>query len=474
MLKAWKHPLALACAALLSACDFNNEGTALATPDAAVDAVVPARTAEDAGPVVVGTIDGGTTALLDAQLQADASPSLDASDAAQELPHQSFETAKLLWLPAGVRQDIEHSAQKNYFAFDAEAGGFYALQTSSGRSSPNVAISLYDENRKLLAQNDQGSLWPGDGVDARLVVRTPHAGRYFVKVQDDATPAAFFTDPSLPERYYRLDVRALKPDSEGVTYVQPGQASDVAFAFDADSKYLYTTVVGLLRPSAVETISLTGLVDRALLGHVLEPGTAGDGSTGGAGPVQVRRSSDQQLLAESPGTPGQLKLFPPISAASYTLSVSAPVVVGDNGFFAVDLALLPEDPREQHEVENALLAQAEPITLTGTGSARGMFLSDVPGGDVDYYSFSATAGQTAGLSCTAQSSGSGARQLHAELRDATDQTLATATEAPNHDLSIASFAIPQAGTYAVRLSSDHTPAAGEAEPWVRCTLQLKQ
>lgn len=467
MLKAWTHSLALACAALVAACDFDNEGTALEIPDGTVPAV-PAST--DAAPVVVSSMDGGTIDLLDAQLHIDATMSPDASDAAAEISNESFATAQALSLPAGMLQNIVHSGQTNYFVFEAEAGAFYELRTSRNDYSPDVVLSLYNESHMLLAQNEQGSLWPGDGVDARLIVHTPQAGRYFVKVVDDSTPPAFFASASFFVRYYRLDVRRLTPGSKGVTYVEAGVMSEAAFVLDPETSYSYTTVLGMLRPSEVETISITGLADRALIGHVLEPGRVGNGSTGGAGPVQIRRSSDQLLLASSPGTPGQLQIFPPIDAARYALSVTAPIVVGDNGFFAVDLVMLPENPREQHEADNGVLAQAEPLSLKG---GSGLFLSDVPGGDVDYYSFAATKGQNALLLCTGESDGSGARQLHADLRDAQDLPLATAVEAPNHDLSIAPFAIPQDGTYAIRLSSDHTVQAGEAEPWVRCRVQLR-
>ena len=472
MLKAWTHSLVLACAALASACDFNNEGTALETPDSAA---VPTPAPADAGPVVMASMDAGPTDLLDAQLHSDAAPSVDAAaDAAplEVIRNATFETATELFLPARMLQDIVRSAQKNYFVFEAEAGGFYELQTGTGQFSPDVSLFFYDENHKLLAQNDQGSLWPGDSIDARLIVRTPEAGRYFVRVDDSSTAPSFFTESSFLVRYYTLAVRALMAGSAGITYVDAGTPAAATFAFDADSTYLYTTVLGMLRPSQVETISVAGLADRALIGHVLEPGPAGDGSTGGAGPVQIRRNSDQQLLASSPGTPGQLQIFPPVASDVYSLLVNAPPVVGDNGFFAVDLVMLPDNPREQHEADNGVLAQAEPVMLTGRGYARGLFLSDVPGGDVDYFSFPATAGESALLSCTGESSGSGVRQLHVELRDAMDQTLATAVESPNHDLNISAFAIPTTGTYAVRLSSDHTAAAGEAEPWVRCAIQL--
>ena len=462
--------LPLACVALLLACDYNNDGMALSMADAGSSPTVRA----DAGVADAGALDAGPSqGLLDAALQGDASSTArDApADANERSSNESFETAQPFKEPNGVLQDIVRPEQTNYFSFDAALPGFYELRVTLNEYSPDVVLSLYDEGKTLLATNDQGSLWPGDNIDARVVVKLDRTGRYYVKVYDPSTEPAFFTKSSFSLRYYRLDVRKLKADSEGFTFADQGALTPVTFSIDGDSGYSYTTVLGTMLPSTVENVAFTGLHNHALIGHLLAAGPKGDGSSVQAGPVRVLDST-QHLLAESEGGDDHLEIFPPISEGSYRLTVGAPAVVGDNAFYAVDLVMLPDNPREQQEASNGVLAMAEPFMLRGSSQQRGLMLAEVPGGDVDYYRFAAMPGQTLLLSCSGEASGSGVRKLHAELRDATDQTLVTAAEADNHNLDIASYDIPSSATYYLRLWSDADAQAGAADPWVRCVVVL--
>jgi hypothetical protein len=139
--------------------------------------------------------------------------------------------------------DITEPEQTNHFTFDGAAGDYYELRTTRHTFSPDVAITLYDEAGTLLAQNDDGALWPGDAVDARLVVRLPRTGRYVVEVHDPSTPADFFGG-GFALRYYTLSVQAVEAGTPGFRRADEGAAT---FVTDPESGYAYATVLGELR-----------------------------------------------------------------------------------------------------------------------------------------------------------------------------------------------------------------------------------
>ncbi|MDB4985932.1 MAG: hypothetical protein JWN04_1110 [Myxococcaceae bacterium] len=465
MFKVWGLSLACTAAAAVG-CDYNNDGPPL--PDAGAQSTMldagPRTSFGDAG----GSADGG-----DGGHDHDAAGSFDASDVgASVVRNESFESALALELGGSVLQDIRHSQQSNYFAFEIPSPGFYELKTSHGDFSPDVVLSLYDGARTLFAQNDDGSLWPGDAVDARLVVHLSTAGHYFVKVDDPSTPADFFRGDGLALRFYRLDLRALELTAQGVTYSHTGITPRVQFARDAQSGYGYTTLVGVMQPATTDMFAIASSNAQAMIGHLLASGTMGNGSTASEGPVRLSNTMTGQVLGDVDGTPAHLQLFPPLGDGSYLLGVGMPATLGANAFYAIDLVVLPDNPREQAELGNAGLAGAEPITFDGSGQRRGLLLSDVQGQDVDYYSFAGSQGETVYASCAGESQGSGVRELHVELRDSADQTLSTAVESATRDLDISAFALPAAGRFYLRLSSQHAASSGIAEPWVRCAVMI--
>jgi hypothetical protein len=453
--------VALGCLLAAGGCDYNNDGTLPEEPEAGFPvAFVPDATAPSS------VLDGGPLGGLDAQVTLDAMTSLDAL---VSTPNESFDTALPIEESVGALQDILHSAQTNYFSFDAPTAGFYELRTSAHDFSPDVVLKLYDPRRTLIAQNDQGSLWPGDSVDARLVVRLPSAGRYTVAVADESTPADFFTNGSFRVRYYQLSVRALPEGAAGVTYEGTGPVPITQLRTDEGSGYRYVTLLGTLEANTVDSFTLSAPSGQALIGHLLAGGTLGNGSRSNPGSVRLT-DSQARLLAEIDGTLGHLQLFPPLVGGDYVLTASAPPEIEGNAYYALDLVLLPDNPREQHEADNGALSGAEPVLLEGASRRRGLLLSEVPGGDVDYYSFSGLRAERAQVSCEGEAAGSGVRMLRAELRDAADKLLVTALESAVHDLDIASFTLPADGRYYLRLSSDHVLREGEAAPWVRCVV----
>lgn len=416
------------------------------------------------------TIDAGIGAQLPGSGR---TVTIDVSRPAEPPPiteNESFETALPLELGTARLQDVLHFAQDNFFAFEGRAGEFIDLRTSYHTFSPDVTLRLYDAQRTLLAENDDGSLWPGDAVDARLVVRLPSAGRYFVKVTDDKTTREYFASDSPSLLYYRVDARVIAPGVEGFVFADHAGQPDVSFALDAKSGYSFATLVGTLEAAQLDSFAFTAVDNQIIVGHLLGAGIPPPAASASVDKLRVT-SSDQHLLAEVVGAPTPTKFYPPVRTGKNLVTIAAPATVGANGYYAVDLVMLPDNPREQHEAENGLLASAEPLMVKGA-RRRGLLLADVPFGDVDYYSFAATANDELLVSCEGESAASGVRKLHAEIRDDKDQTLAVLTESPTHELDIERFKIPGTGNFYLRLFSDPEQAPQAVEAWVRCVILL--
>lgn len=449
---------------LTTACGDDDEPVPRVTTllDASADSATTVGTSPDPA------LDAGRSAQLPGSGR---TVTIDVSRPREPLPiteNESFETALPLSLGTGRLQDVLHFAQENYFVIEGRAGDFVELRTSAQTFSPDVKLRLYDAQRTLLAENDDGSLWPGDSVDARVVARLPAAGRYFVKVTDDTTRREYFASDSASLLFYRVDARVIAPDTEGFVFADHAGPREIAFALDARSGHSYVTLVGTLEPSQLDSFVFGGLENQIVVGHLLGAGIV---SPAASVPVDKLRvmTSDQHVLAEVVGAPGPAKFYPPVTTGKNLLTVAAPASVGANGYYAVDLVMLPDNPREQREAENGLLAGAEPLMLTGT-RGRALLLADVPFGDVDYFSFAASADDELLVSCEGQSAASGVRKLHAEIRDDKDQTVGVLTESESHELDIEALRVPATGTYYLRLFSDPEQGPQPVEAWVRCVV----
>jgi len=465
-------PIILLSALLaLTAC---SEGGGAAGPstsaDGAVRPSVPGPTddddLDDASAAPSRSLDAGS--LIDAAIT---QKPIDRPDGgASKSRNESFETALPIEPGSSRLQDVVHEKQSNFFTFEAASVGFYEFKTESSDFSPDVVLKVYDASRTLIAQNDNGSLFPGDEVDARLVLRLPKPGRYFVEVSDPYTPARYFNS-ELSLLFYHLDARELVPGAVGVSHAG-STVAEARFSIDETSGYSFVTLVGALEPSGVDEFSFTGLENQALIGHLLPSGMQGNGSSATTAQVRVL-NTDRRLLGVLDGQHGEAQIFPPVTTGTHTVTVAAPPTVGDNGFYAVDLVMLPDNPREQAETANAQLSGAEALMFDGPGRRRALFLSDVPDADVDYYRLDAAKGESIVVSCEGQSAGSGVRDLKVELRDEADQVLSVAVESPAHEHDLDRWVVTTPGVYYVRLSSVLVSAAQEAEPWVRCVVLVR-
>jgi hypothetical protein len=362
-------------------------------------------------------------------------------------------------------------AQPTYYRLKGKAGDFYLFWTERGQFTPNNVITLLDEAGERIAENDDGAIWPGDQIDARLIVRLPTTGTYYVRVIDETTPAEQFSGGPLGISIFHLTAQRIGTDTSGITLAASDATAPVQFIEDPQTGYSYATVVGELRAGTLESFSLVGLPAHALIGHLLPGGAEGDGST--SAPSSVRVLAGERTVAQIEGSGGLGAIHPPVGDDPYLLELQAGDEPGDNGFYAVNLVLLPDNPREQAEQENGKLLGAEIISSRGTSRTRGLILSTLPPNDVDYYRFEAMQLPVSVLvGCEGESAGSGVRGLRAELRDSQDRTLIFSVESPTENLRIEPYQLPSAGSYYLRLSSETPAADDQPEPWTRCVVVL--
>ncbi|HEX5661694.1 MAG TPA: hypothetical protein VFX59_31100 [Polyangiales bacterium] len=376
--------------------------------------------------------------------------------------NHSFETA--VWVEPDGEPPIaneHHVDQVDYYAFHGKGGSYYTLVTEAGAYHPDNVITLYDGERRVIAQNDVGSIWPGDDIDTRLVVRLPHDGDYYVTVEDPSRdPDVFRSDFVL--LYYHLSVRTVTPETPGFAFWDGTRVLD-DYLIDGELGYAYLTVVGSADAPSQE-LAFAGLAERALIARVLQGGVDGNGSTVLSGRASVRTKSGA-VLAEVNRQAHGGDIRPPVSAGEHRFTLQHEGEVGSNAFFAIDLVLLDENPREQREQENDTRAGAETIAWSLGTRGRGLLLSILPVGDVDYYAIPAAQGAYIGVICEGQSTGSGVRGLTAELLDPNEQRLAASADV-DRGLDVSAI-VGEAGTYYLRLAATATT---DALPWVRCAV----
>jgi hypothetical protein len=403
--------------------------------------------------------------------QSDADQDAEVEEAGTVLTNVSFDTAKPIELgPTGVLHPVRSAAQLDYFSFEAQAGEVYVITAVRGRFSPNNVISFYDSQREKVAENDVGWLWPGDLVDARLVVRARESGAHFVVLEDRELTDEVFAIEGIPEFFYRVTVMQVGPSTPGFVW-ESGDGDEptvVAFTTDAASGVAYATVIGELGGDEIDRFELHGADAQVLVGHVHPGGVTGNGSSLIDGVIGVHDTSEQ-LVAEIDRARGVQFIHPPLQDADYTLSVRSDGSLGDNAFYAIDLVLLNDNPSES-ATDNDTPETAQSIELLGGFLRRGTILAELPALDRDYFAFQTMPGDVVDVICEGESAGSGVRGLKAEILDPQDAVLGDATETLAAGLVLSKVQTAEPGTHYLRLSSE-TPDGAEAAPaWVRCAV----
>ncbi|MET0389635.1 MAG: PPC domain-containing protein [Polyangiales bacterium] len=431
--------------------------------------------ATDAGhtPDADDTSDAGDTP--DAASTPDARPpGTGLADAFEAPSNLSFETARPI-TAEDIWQRVVNDTQVDYYSFEAKAGLFYVLTTDVSSFSPDNVVTVYDADRRVLAENDHGSRYPNDHVDARLVFRPEQTGRYYVTVEDRISPTSSSDGRYVPPLIYHFTVREVTADTPSYTLVQDSETpTTLELMDDAATHARVVTLLGVLNAGEEQTFTLHGMADTALIGTLVPSGRQGESSTALATTVRVTSDSDQHLLAVIAQTAGQSSIHPPVDDGTYTIRVKAGDTVGSNDFYVLDLALLHDNPQERAEAANNRLEDAELVTLSNVQYRRGLLLSRLPNGDVDHYRFDANKGEHIIVGCEGESSGSGVRGLQAELLDAPSHSLIKAREPQTERLLIDNFEVQLTGTHYLKLTSDTPPPKNadddQVEPWVRCAI----
>jgi hypothetical protein len=121
----------------------------------------------------------------------------DLPEVAEKEPNDSIAEAQPVTLPVAVSGTLKGPDQ-DFFSFTATAHQRLVIEVEARRigSAIDPAIEVFDSAGRLIAQNDDA---PGLGVDSRLDITFPKAGKYFVAVHDSK-----FSDQA--ENFYRLKI----------------------------------------------------------------------------------------------------------------------------------------------------------------------------------------------------------------------------------------------------------------------------
>lgn len=383
----------------------------------------------------------------------------------------SFDTARSIAIDdaTGALVLLESGEQVDYFQFEGIEGQWMVLSTADGPFSPDAVISLYDADGRRLAENDDGSIWPRDAFDARLVTRLPSTGRYFVTVEDRTTPAEVIT--TFPQLYYRLTIFRLTEQTPSVQFEGEEPEQLQLRALDTEfGSVRTTTILGTFSDAAdVDRYGFELESARALMVSMRTAGPAGSGSTASAGEVWVRRTDDDALVARIEPVNGQVVLMPALDAGRYDLSVQHEgTAAGPNDFYSVDVAFFEDNPAEQDDAANDSMTSPDPLL---DGDSRAFVLSQLPPGDVDHFSLAVPEGLAAKVLCSSRSQGSGVVGLTARVLDLEGNPLGTATETAQQRLTIDAALGPPGGEALLELSSS-AQLPELVGTWVRCGVFL--
>ena len=121
----------------------------------------------------------------------------DLPEIAEAEPNDSIAEAQPISVPLAISGTLK-GADQDFFSFTATAHQRLVIEVEARRigSAIDPALEVYDSAGHLIAQNDDA---PGLGVNSRLDMTFPKAGKYFVAVHDSK-----FSDQA--QNFYRLKI----------------------------------------------------------------------------------------------------------------------------------------------------------------------------------------------------------------------------------------------------------------------------
>ncbi|PYV21656.1 MAG: hypothetical protein DMG27_20195, partial [Acidobacteria bacterium] len=269
------------------------------TPDTVLSYLIqiPEDAAPGAYPLRVRTADGLSNVLIFTVS--------DLPEIPEKEPNDSIAQAQPLTIPVAVSGTLKGQDQ-DFFSITATSRERLVIEVEARRigSAIDPAVEVFDSTGRQMAENDDA---PGLGVDSRLDLTFPRAGKYYVSVHDSK-----FSEQ--PENFYRLKIGSYAY-ADGIFPLGWQRGKSVAVTLFGGN--LVSPVVvypNLNAPEGRETIAVN------------LPGPRPAGSL----PFQFRLSDLPETLAGAPGSAGELppstvvngRLLKPGDVDRYKLKVS--------------------------------------------------------------------------------------------------------------------------------------------------------
>ncbi len=375
-------------------------------------------------------------------LDASAHPSFaSTSDVSETEPNNTLSTANLIVPDVTLRGTFNPHGDVDFFAFEAGAGQQVTVDIEAQSLTPpspaDTVVTLYDSSGRPLAENDDES--PGVR-DSLLRFTLPTAGRYVIRIRDVAQRGG-------PNFSYRARVTLTGGTAPGLlSESEPNDSLARANALTPN-----VTVRGVLNPSGdVDFFSFQATAGQRLRLDVrakaLTPPSAADTV------VALFDSSGRKIAENDDRAPGQLDSlleFPITTSGRYAFSIRDFGNKGGESFtYEVTVTLTGGAPARVNESEpNNTFSQAQTI------SPDVLILGKLdPEGDVDIFSFTATAGQRVTVDINARSLRPPSEaDTVVTLFDSAGAQLAENDDAGDSLDSFLTFEIPRSGRYFVRI-----------------------
>lgn len=415
-------------------------------------------------------------------------PDTGTPDAGPADNNDTFETAVAITADAtdDPTGEIAPAADKDFYSFEGTAGTWMGISTTANPDDDDTlvdtVITLYDSTRTQIAENDDA--FPRLSTDSELLFRVPATGTYYIEVRDFSDWHADPEVESHPGEPYSLSLFTI--DTAGTVVAEDAETgNDAASATAAKFGTSGTSgaIVGTFADASDVDVFSVQITDTAshIFGVQLMPGgDTGNGSSSSVAPMWITDSAGETVISRF-ATVGLSEFQPSLAPGSYLLWLQHPATAaGANDFYVIKHYIGTEnDPEAELDAgTNDTIATAEPLVLmarTDVPTTRNAFiisqLSAVS--DVDVYSFVVEAGEQAGISCGAETSGSGVRGLHIELQRADGSVVAMADENATDDGALITpsetTAVGEGTFYAVlsKTGQDETVTSH----WVRCGIR---
>lgn len=354
----------------------------------------------------------------------------------------------------------------DFYKIDAKKGPmFFGVnihptgQSGLAEGYIDSVLTIYDSNMAQIAQNDDR--FPRTTTDSELFTILPADGTYYIKVEEfcESTlsggmcPSDYF-DNILYNQYVVFGIplaadmgnipEGPEPNDTGAT------ATPLTYApvpMMAGSYYL-SLAFGTLTPNTdSDWFKFTPPADvmldpdqRLSIDFVNPPGTIdGNGSDVKVGVVQIIDSADMSVYAQldftnEPSDPNRTDMsgVPVIAGHDYFLKVpfGAKAANGQGAFYFMEHGIGGGNPVEAQELTNNLPATPEVLQIPAMST--GYFVEgDIAAGDLDHFKVATNGQPSLAVACGAQRSGSGLRNLKAEVLKAdgiTPIAMGSATE----------------------------------------------